>query len=75
MVLCGTNWWGLAASDEAFDASVIQNLSLFPVITDRLQQGVVNALYLGRRMLNPQGFAANPTLKAILERSYPDPSL
>jgi hypothetical protein len=63
MVLCGTDWWGLAKADEAFGASVTQNANLFPVIVDRLQQGVVNALYLGRAMLNPQGFAANPAFQ------------
>ena len=64
MVLCGTDWWGLAKQDEAFGAQVVANLNLFPVIVDRLQQGVVNALYLGRLMLNPHGFAANPAFQS-----------
>jgi hypothetical protein len=63
MVLCGTDWWGLAGPDELFDATVVQNLNHFPVIVDRLQQGVVNALYLGRLMLNSKGFASNSTFQ------------
>ncbi len=64
MVFCGTDWWGLAAADEAFDAGVIANLNLFPVVVDRLQQGVVNTLYLGRLMHNPQGFASKPAFRS-----------
>ena len=74
MVFCGTDWWGLASADEAYDAGVIANLNLFPVVVDRLQQGVVNTLYLGRLMLNPQGFAANPAFRSggqpVIETSH-----
>jgi hypothetical protein len=60
MVICATNWWGLASADTPLAASAVANLNQFPVIVDRLQQGVLNALFLGRLMLNPQGFASNP---------------
>ena len=63
-VFCGTDWWGLAAADESFDATIVANLNLFPVLTDRLQQGVLNTLFLGRLMLNPQGFASNPAFQS-----------
>src|SRR5262249_24836886 len=48
MVLCGTDWWGLTMADEAYAATVIGNLSRFGVIVDRLQQAVLNTLFLGR---------------------------
>jgi hypothetical protein len=60
MVLCGTNWWGLAQGDTPLAAAAAGNLNLFPVIVDRLQQGVLNALFLGRLMLNPHGLASSP---------------
>ncbi len=61
MVMCATNWWGLAAPDQTFDVKAVSNLNLFPVMVDRLQQGVLNALLLGRLMDNPQGgFASDP---------------
>src|SRR5262249_6996843 len=60
IVLCGTDWWGLTQDDEPFAAKVVSNLNLFPVIVDRLQQAVLNTLYLGRLMISPQGLAANP---------------
>ncbi len=59
MVLCATNWWGLAAPDEGNDAAAILNLNLFPNVIDRLQQGVLNTLFLGRLMDNSAGLASN----------------
>ena len=60
MVLCATDWWGLTDADEPFAGQVVANLNLFPVIVDRLQQAVLNTLFLGRLMISPQGFASNP---------------
>jgi len=60
MVMCATNWWGLAEDDQNFDTQAVSNLNLFPVMIDRLQQGVLNAVLLGRLMDNPQGLAADP---------------
>jgi hypothetical protein len=60
MAFCGTDWWGLASPDQLFEGTqVVPNLNLFGVVVDRLQQGVLNTLYLGRLMLNRQGFASN----------------
>lgn len=65
MAFCGTDWWGLASPDEAFDGGqVVPNLNLFPVIVDRLQQGVLNTLYLGRLMRHRQGLASNPAFQS-----------
>jgi hypothetical protein len=64
MAFCATDWWGLAAADEPFAVAVVENLSLFEVIVDRLQQGVLNTLYLGRLMDSPQGLAANPSFQS-----------
>jgi hypothetical protein len=59
MVFCGTDWWGLTQEDEPFAATVVSNLNLFGVIVDRLQQAVLNTLFLGRLIISPQGFASN----------------
>jgi hypothetical protein len=59
MVFCGTDWWGLTGADEPYAGGVVSNLDGFPVIVDRLQQAVLNTLFLGRLMINPHGFAAN----------------
>lgn len=64
MIFCGTDWWGLAGADEPFDAGVVANLDLFPIVVDRLQQGVLNTLYLGRLMRNPEGLASNSAFES-----------
>src|SRR5919199_233488 len=55
--VCGTYWSGLSAADgdTAQAAAAIQDLSRFGAITDRLQQGMLNALYLGRAMVAADG--------------------
>jgi hypothetical protein len=58
-VFCATDWWGLAQADTPFDVSALQDLNRFPAVTDRLQQGVLNTLLLGRLMANPNGLASN----------------
>ncbi len=64
LVICAADWWGLSAPDELFDAGAVTDLNQFPIIVDRLQQGVLNTLYLGRLMLNPAGLAANPAFQS-----------
>jgi hypothetical protein len=63
MVFCATDWWGLAEQDTAYDITALQDLNNFPNVVDRLQQGVLNTLFLGRLMLNPKGFASNPAFR------------
>ena len=65
MVFCATDQWGLAEDDTPFDITALNNLNNFPAVVDRLQQGVLNTLYLGRLMLNPHGFAANSAFSAL----------
>lgn len=56
---CGTNWTGLDGSGQAPFVERIQEMSRFPEMTDRLQQSWINALYLGRLMIHPDGLAAD----------------
>jgi hypothetical protein len=59
MVFCGTDFWGLAAPDTLNDAAALADLNRFPAVVDRLQQGALNTLFLGRLLLNPAGLAFN----------------
>ena len=63
-VFCATPWEGMSSADIPNAGSVLANLSGMPTIADPLQQGMVNALYLGRLMAHPQGLAANPLLQS-----------
>ena len=58
-VFCATAWWGLADPDTPFDAGALQDVNKFPVAVDRLQQGVLNMLFLGRLLLHKDGLATS----------------
>jgi hypothetical protein len=62
-VFCATPWAGMSAEDIPNAGKTLQDLSGMPTIADRLQQGFVNALYLGRLMAHPAGLASNPLLQ------------
>ena len=65
MVFCATDFWGLANGDVGNDAAALGNLNLFGAVIDRLQQGALNTLYLGRLMLNPAGLASNAAFQQV----------
>lgn len=57
VMVCGTDWSGMADEDIAPAAiPALIDLSKFPALPDRLQQGFLNFLYLGRLMIHPDGF-------------------
>lgn len=58
-VYCATKWIGMSSEDFNTVVTILSNLSLFPTLPDRLQQGFLNFLFLGRAMKHPQGFVAN----------------
>ncbi len=57
---CATDWIGMAEEDIGNAVAVLQDLSKFATLADRLQQGLLNFLFLGRLMKHPDGFASNP---------------
>ena len=65
MVFCSTDFWGLADGDTINDAAALANVNLFPAVIDRLQQGALNTLYLGRLMLSPGGLASSPLFQQL----------
>jgi hypothetical protein len=56
---CATDWYGMAEEDVVAAVNALGDLSKFPAIPDRLQQGFLAFLYLGRLMKHPQGFSAH----------------
>jgi hypothetical protein len=60
---CATDWTGMNVPSIPFAVEVLKNLSLFPKFADRLQQGLVDQLYLGRLMLHPNGLASAPAFQ------------
>ncbi len=59
IVTCATDEIGMSESDVPVAIAALQELSRFPALPDRLQQGLLDELYLGRAMLSPSGFATN----------------
>ena len=70
MVFCATYWTGLAEQDQGNDAAALANLNLFPAVVDRLQQGVLNMLFLGRVLLHPE--RAGHQLRVSVRRTSGD---
>jgi hypothetical protein len=63
MMYCATDWFGWADSDIPNAILALSNLTDFPFLADRGQQGELNFLYLQRLMINPAGFASNPAFQ------------
>jgi hypothetical protein len=78
IVHCATDEIGLAESDVPVVIEALQNVSAFPEIADRLQQGLLDELYLGRAMISPSGFTTDPAFHqdgtlatgSVLDRSH-----
>jgi hypothetical protein len=59
IVQCATDEIGMAESDFGSVVASLENVSNFPTIPDRLQQGLLDELYLGRAMISSSGFTTN----------------
>ena len=59
-VLCATDEIGFASEDVPNTIGILNNLARFPELTDRVQQGLLNELLLGRLMIRPSGFVTDP---------------
>ncbi len=77
-VFCATDWSGMACTDQPDPpeiplylpdcdiptvANILLDITNFPKLADRVQQGMLNALYVGRAMIHPQGLGADPAFQ------------
>jgi len=64
VMVCGTDWSGMASEDVALTAfPALLDLSKFNALPDRLQQGFLNFLFLGRLMIHADGFTDHPAFQ------------
>ncbi len=63
MVFCGTNWVGMSHDDILTAAGILRDLSGFAKLADRMQQAVLNFLFLGRLMKSSPGLASDPAFQ------------
>jgi hypothetical protein len=78
IVFCATDEIGMSNEDKPNTISILSDLSKFPQLADRLQQGLLDELYLGRAMINPNGFGSDkafhqdgtPATESALDTSH-----
>jgi hypothetical protein len=58
IMFCATDWIGMSGADLGTVAGILTNISNFPRLADRVQQGILNFLFLGRAMKHNDGMAA-----------------
>jgi hypothetical protein len=72
-VFCATIWIGMSEEDIGNAVAALQDLSNFPSLPDRLQQGVLNTLFLGRLMIHADGLVSDPAFQVngvpVIDRS------
>src|SRR3989441_1118914 len=62
-VFCATKWIGMADEDIGNAAGILRDLGKFPSLTDRLQQAMLDQLFLARLMIHPAGFVSDPAFQ------------
>ena len=63
VVHCATKWAGMSEDDIGNAAATLGEFSNFPTMADRLQQGVLNQIFLGRLMTRPGGLGDDPNFQ------------
>jgi hypothetical protein len=63
LTMCATDWIGMSSADVGNVAAILGNLSQFPTLADRLQQGMLDMLFLARLLKDPNGFATNAAFR------------
>ena len=63
VLVCAADWIGMAEEDLPNALNLLQDLSGFPSLADRLQQGFLDFMFLGRVLVHPDGFASNPAFQ------------
>jgi hypothetical protein len=64
VITCATDFIGMFEDDVGPEAvPALLDLSKFPPLPDRLQQGFLDFIYLGRLLDNPDGFASDPAFQ------------
>ena len=71
--ICGTDEIGMSTNDIVTVGGALGNLSKFPQVADRLQQGLLNELFLGRLMIHPDGLVSKAAFRIDPEAADPAP--
>jgi hypothetical protein len=69
---CATDWIGMAADDVGTVVGSLVDINTFEAVPNRLQQGVLNALFLGRLMVHRSGFTGDAAFRTPAGRPLVD---
>ncbi len=67
VLFCATDWYGMATGDVPNVGTMLADMSLFPTLADRVQEGMLAQLFLARLLKDPRGFAADPAFRGRLQ--------
>ncbi len=62
-IWCAMDFEGFADQDLSTVISALIDMSNFDKLADRMQQGLLNFMYLGRALIHPQGLATDPAFE------------
>jgi hypothetical protein len=60
---CGVDFAGMSQFDQPSVVATLQDLSRFGIMADRLQQGFLDFLFVGRALSHPDAFASHPAFQ------------
>jgi len=62
-VFCATDFIGMSSSDDLNILQMVVEFGRVNTLADRLQQGLLNNLFLARLMIHPNGFVSDPNFR------------
>ena len=61
--MCAVDWIGMATEDITNVALILHDISFFPSLADRAQQGFLNFMLVGRALIHPDGAPTHPAFR------------
>lgn len=69
---CATDWIGMAKDDIPVVLAALADPNLFPAVPERSEQGMLNALFLGRALIHTKGLTSDPAFRTAGGRPLVD---
>ncbi|MDM4770795.1 hypothetical protein [Solimonas sp. SE-A11] len=63
LMFCAADWIGMSEGDVFNVLTLLLDMSNFTTLTDRGQQGFLNWMFIGRALINEQGFCSNAAFR------------
>ncbi len=63
MVFCAVDWEGFSTGDLSTVIASLSNMTNFESVTDKMQQGFINFMYLGRALIHANGLGTDPAFQ------------